>query len=83
MLHGFFRGGSVYVVSFRFVLFHSLRSRRIKGRGWGRRKRIREKRNGGVVVGGGGGGAGGRNACHKDPYWFIFAVVDGRKILIG
>ena len=30
-----------------------------------------------------GGGRGGKNACYKDPYWFISAVAGGRKILIG
>ena len=24
-----------------------------------------------------------KNACYKDPYWFISAVAGGRKILIG
>ena len=54
----------------------SLRSRRIKGRGWGGgrefggKKRRRE-------------GKGKGNACYKDPCWFISAVVGGRKILIG
>ena len=31
----------------------------------------------------GGGERGERNACYKGPYWFISAVADGRKILIG
>ena len=52
----------------------SLRSRRIKGRGWGRRK-IGKKVEW--------GGEGERNACYKGPYWFISAVAGGRKILIG
>jgi len=59
----------------------SLRSRRVKGRGWGRRKRIRGKTE--EWWGRGVGGRGKRNACYKDPNWFISAVVEGRKILIG
>ena len=55
----------------------SLRSRRVKGRGWGRRKRIRGK----MEEWWGEGEK--RNACFKDPNWFISAVVEGRKILIG
>ena len=70
----------MYMFSKLFVLLFfliSLRSRRIKGREWGGERRIREKNRGE------GGGRGKRNACYKDPYWFISAVADGRKILIG
>ena len=28
-------------------------------------------------------GGGEKNACYKDPYWFISAVAGSRKILIG
>jgi len=29
------------------------------------------------------GGREKRNACYKDPYWFISVVADSLKILIG
>ena len=33
-------------------------------------------------AGGGGGARGEKDACYKDPYWFISVVAGGHRILI-